>query len=122
MLCLHCDHEVPSFYLFLFIYLAAPAFSWSTWGLLFIVACGSLVAASGIQWPRWPVVKNPSTCQAGDASSIPGLGRSPEEGNGNPLQYSCLENPWTEEPGRVQSVGLQKSWKRFSDQATTRGI
>jgi len=30
---------------------------------------------------------------AGDAGSIPGLGRSPGEGNGNPLQYSCLENP-----------------------------
>ena len=29
----------------------------------------------------------------GDTSSIPGSGRSPEEGNGNPLQYSCLENP-----------------------------
>jgi len=27
------------------------------------------------------------------------------EGNGNPLQYSCLENPWTEEPGRLRSVG-----------------
>ena len=36
---------------------------------------------------------------AGDAGSIPGLGRSPGEGNGNPFQYSCLENPWTEEPG-----------------------
>ena len=33
-----------------------------------------------------------STCNAGDPGSIPGLGRSPEEGNGNPLQYSCLEN------------------------------
>ena len=32
-------------------------------------------------------------CNAGDAGSIPGLGRSPGEGNGNPLQYSCLENP-----------------------------
>ena len=32
-------------------------------------------------------------CNAGDPSSIPGLGRSPGEGNGNPLQYSCLENP-----------------------------
>ena len=30
---------------------------------------------------------------AGDMGSIPGLGRSPEEGNGNPLQYSCLRNP-----------------------------
>ena len=34
-----------------------------------------------------------SACNAGDPSSIPGLGRSPGEGNGNPLQYSCLENP-----------------------------
>ena len=34
-----------------------------------------------------------SVCNAGDPSSIPGLGRSPEEGNGSPLQYSCLENP-----------------------------
>ena len=35
--------------------------------------------------------KNPA--DAGDVSSIPGLGRSPGEGNGNPLQYSCLGNP-----------------------------
>ena len=34
----------------------------------------------------------PSACNAGDPGSIPGLGRSPGEGNGNPLQYSCLEN------------------------------
>ena len=34
-----------------------------------------------------------SVCNAGDPGSIPGLGRSPGEGNGNPLQYSCLENP-----------------------------
>ena len=34
-----------------------------------------------------------SSCNAGDLGSIPGLGRSPGEGNGNPLQYSCLENP-----------------------------
>ena len=34
-----------------------------------------------------------SACNAGDLGSIPGLERSPEEGNGNPLQYSCLENP-----------------------------
>ena len=33
-----------------------------------------------------------SACNAGDSSLIPGLGRSPGEGNGNPLQYSCLEN------------------------------
>jgi len=33
---------------------------------------------------------------------------SPGEGNGNPFQYSCLENPWTEEPGGLQSMGLQR--------------
>ena len=48
---------------------------------------------------------------AGDArnvSSIPGLGRFPGEGNGNPLQYPSLEISWTEEPGRLQSMGLQR--------------
>ena len=38
-----------------------------------------------------------SSCNAGDLGLIPGLGRSPGVGYGNPLQYSCLENPWTEE-------------------------
>ena len=38
------------------------------------------------------MVKNPPA-NAGDMDSIPGLGRSPGEGNGNPLQYSCLGNP-----------------------------
>ena len=38
-----------------------------------------------------------SACNAGDLGSIPGLGRSPGEGNGNPLQYSCLENLMTED-------------------------
>ena len=46
---------------------------------------------------------------AGDAGSTPGLGRSPGEGNGNPLQYSCLGNPITEEPGGLQSRGLKES-------------
>ena len=49
-----------------------------------------------------------SAYNAGDPGSIPGSGRSPGEGNGNPLQYSCLENPWMEEPGRLQSMGLQR--------------
>ena len=39
-----------------------------------------------------------SAYSVGDLGSIPGSGRSPGEGNGNPLQYSCLENPWMEEP------------------------
>ena len=43
-------------------------------------------------FPGGSVAKNPSASE-GDAGSIPGLGRSPGEGNGNPLQYSCLEVP-----------------------------
>ena len=43
-------------------------------------------------FPGGSVVKDPPT-NAGEADSIPGLGRCPGEGNGNPLQYSCLENP-----------------------------
>ena len=42
--------------------------------------------------PRWLSGKQPA-CQTGDAGSIPGSGRIPGEGNGNLLQYSCLENP-----------------------------
>ena len=45
-----------------------------------------------IQYVVFVVVKNPPT-DAGDLGSIPGSGRSPGEGNGNPLQYLCLENP-----------------------------
>ena len=37
-----------------------------------------------------------------------GSRRSHGGGHGNPLQYSCLENPWTEEPGGLQSIGLQR--------------
>ena len=49
------------------------------------------------------VVKNPpaKTGDIRDAASFPGSGRSPGGGRGNPLQYSCLENPWTEEPGKL---------------------
>ena len=46
-----------------------------------------------------------SACNVGDLGSIPGWGRSSGGGNGNPLLYSCLENPWTGEPGGVQSMG-----------------
>ena len=45
---------------------------------------------------------------AGDAVLIPRLGRSPGEGNGNPLQYPCLENSMDEESGRLQSMRLQR--------------
>ena len=50
-----------------------------------------------------------SACNVGDLGSIPGSGSSPGEGNGNPLQYSCLENPkdggawWASVPGVAKS-------------------
>ena len=45
-----------------------------------------------------------SACNAGDPGSIPGSGRSPGEGNGKPLQYSCLENPMDRAPRGLQSM------------------
>ena len=66
-------------------------------------------------FPGGSMVRNPAA-SAGDAGSIPGSGRSPEEGNGNPLQYSCLENPMDQkqtnkqtEPGGLQSMGHKES-------------
>ena len=61
-------------------------------------------------FPGGTVVKNPSV-NAGDSREpglIPGSGRSPGEGNGNPLQYSCWETPWTEEPDGLQFKGSQR--------------
>ena len=49
-----------------------------------------------------------SACNAGDSGSIPGLGRSPGEGNGNPLQYSCLENPVDGGAWEATVHGLQR--------------
>ena len=46
----------------------------------------------------------------GDASSIPGSGRSPGGGKGNPLQYSCLENPMDREVWQATVCGVTKSW------------
>ena len=56
-----------------------------------------------------------SACNAGDLGSIPGLGRSPGEGNGNPLQYSCLENPIDRGAWWPTVHGVAKSWTRLSD-------
>ena len=50
-----------------------------------------------------------SACNAGDPSSIPGSGRSPGEGNGNPIQYSCLENPMNGEAWQATVHGVKKS-------------
>ena len=79
---------------------------------LITIMCGGFCPTPGnsLGLPQWLSSKE-STCNvraSGDLGSIPGLGRSPEEGHGNPLQYYCLENPWSEEPCRLQSIGSQR--------------
>ena len=54
-----------------------------------------------------------------DMGLISGLGKSLRIGNGNTLQYSCLEISWTEKPDRSQSMGLQNNWTQLSDWAHT---
>ena len=49
-----------------------------------------------------------SACNVGDPGSIPESGKSPGEGNSNPLQYSCLGNSHRQEPGGLQFIGLQR--------------
>ena len=54
-------------------------------------------------------------CNVGDLGSIPGSGRSPGEGNGNPLQYSCLENPMDGGAWRATVHGVAKSRTRLNN-------
>ena len=56
-----------------------------------------------------------SAWNAGDPGSIPGLGRSPGEGNGNPLQYSCLENPMEGGAWQAAVHAVTESQTRLSD-------
>ena len=56
-----------------------------------------------------------SVYNAGNPGSIPGLGRSPGEGNGNPLQYSCLENPMDGGAWEAAVHGVTKSQTRLSN-------
>ena len=72
-------------------------------------------AHAGLGWalnpmglPLHSVVKNP-LANAGDAGLNPGSGRSPGDGNGNPLQYSCLENPTDRGGWRAQVHGVTES-------------
>ena len=60
------------------------------------------------------MVKNLPAMQV-DPGSVPGLGRSPGEGNGNPLQYSCLENSKDRGVWRATVLGVAKSQTGLSD-------
>ena len=56
-----------------------------------------------------------SACNVGDLGSIPGLGRSPEEGHGNPLQYSGLENHQGQRTRQATVHRVAKSWTQLND-------
>ena len=65
-------------------------------------------------FPDGSVLKNP-LASIGDADLIPGLGRSPGEGNGNLLQFPRLGNPMDREAWRATVMGVATSWTRLSD-------
>ena len=85
---------------------------------LFLTFTGFLSVLVHYHFLRGSEVKVPAW-NAGDLGLIPGLGRSPGEGNGNPLQYSCLENPM--EGGAWWAIvhGVAKSRTRLSDKLLT---
>ena len=78
-----------------------------------MVSCAAYLKASN-QVPGGPEVKA-SACNAGDLGSISGLGRSLGEGNGNPLQYSCLKDPMDRGAWWATVHGVAKSQTRLSD-------
>ena len=63
-----------------------------------------------------------SAFNAVDQSFIPGLGRSPGKGNGDPLSNQAWRIPWTEETGRLQSNGEAKIWTQLSNKHTQESI
>ena len=75
--------------------------TWTTMTIIAFTMCQ--------EGPPWGLNDKESACQAGDEGLIPGSGSSPGEGNGNPLQYSCLGKPMDrEEPGGLQFMESQR--------------
>ena len=74
------------------------------------------IRTGNVSWgfPGGSLVKNPPS-NAGDIDSIPGLGRSPGEEDGTPLEYSCLENPMDRGAWCVTVHGVAKSQTRLSN-------
>ena len=83
-------------------------------GLMLLLALGGGRGLALSPYQHGAVAKNPPT-NAGDLGSIPGLGRSFGGGHGNPLQYSCLENPMDRGTWRATVHGVAKSQTRLSD-------
>ena len=82
-----------------------------------------LTGATGIRGLPWWLSGNKSTCNAGargDSGLIPGLGRSPGGGRGNPLQYPCLENPIDRRACWAIVHKVTKSWTQLKQLSTHR--
>ena len=91
--------------------------------VLYTVTChtSSTLSSGGYLWlvkckfvPDGSVGKEPA-CNVGDLGSIPGSDRSPGEGHGNPLQYSCLENSMDIGDWRATVHRVAKSWTQLKD-------
>ena len=103
----HAPHHPPHprFMLSRPLFLVLGLGDWKLWG-----PCKGRCGVSGIclSFPGGSDSKE-SACNAGDLGSIPGSGRSPGEGNGYPLQYSCLESPMDKGAWRATVHGVSKS-------------
>ena len=69
--------------------------------------------------PPWWLSGKESACQCRRHRFHPWVGKIPGRSKWQPTQYSCWEIPWTEEPGRLQSMGSQKSQTQLSNKTTT---
>ena len=85
-----------------------------------VLFLNSEVLHSLLGLPQWPSGKRThlNAGATGDPGSIPGLGRSPGEGYGNPLQYSCLENPMDRGVWWATVHRVTKSWTRLKQLST----
>ena len=75
-----------------------------------------------MEFPWWLSCKESACHCRKHKGLIPGLGRSPGEGNGNPLQYSCLGNPMDRGAWRATVYGIPKSWTQVSDKTTATNL
>ena len=91
----------------------------STYTQRCIISCENFFQSNRVCFHSWrvPLVADGKeyACNAGGPGSIPGSGRSPGEGNGNPLQYSCLENSMDRGAWRATVHGVTKCRKRLRD-------
>ena len=87
---------------------------WIQWGLIIIKSMRPRIRPPGTESHLWKKKKKKLGWH------LPCLGSVFREGNGTPLEYSCLENPWAEEPGAVH--GVAKNWTRLSDLAAAGSV